>query len=665
MCGIAGLIFNELNPDAGRLITAMTQVQFHRGPDDGGAVVFGLGGRPAIHQRLGSADSAVRWDYLAAQVALGARRLAIFDTSEAGHQPMSAGENQPWLVFNGAVYNHRELREELIAAGMSFRGRSDSEVVLAAYRHWGTACFERFEGMWAMAIFDPSAGRVVLGRDPFGIKPLYLTRAKQIIAFASEIKSLLTLPDVSRETDARPLRDFLTQGVVDHTDGTLFEGIWALPPGCLLTFDLRGANDGAAGTLTTIPRNSELKELSSLPLIRTLESSIRSHLISDVSVGSCLSGGIDSSLIVSMVHRITRNTPDADARWSQHTFTACLSGDRLDERGFAQAVANECAGLDSHFLEPSGDKLLADMTRLIWHQEQPFGSPSIYMQWEVMKAARAQGVTVLLDGQGADELYCGYEGYLPPYLASLLLRGRFLSFLREWRGVIREGQYRRAALAAHTAAYVLPEGARVQMRTQALRRRSPWLAGELFSVESSSGMAQGLGIRDQREADGHGRLNRFEAFYDRVIRHDSLPALLRFEDRNSMAHSIEARVPFLDRRVATAAMALPIEKKIYSGRLKFALREAAKGIVPEVVRTRRDKIGFAAPTAKWMRESLRDWWRESVNSKSLRERGCFAMAGVEKLAERFEAGDDNAALPLWRIALTEHWARIFMDKKSH
>ncbi|OQZ06942.1 MAG: hypothetical protein B6D36_02465, partial [Planctomycetes bacterium UTPLA1] len=189
MCGITGLILTELDPEAGRLITAMTQAVFHRGPDDGGAVVFGLGGRPVVHRRLGAVDAEVQWDYLSGQVALGARRLAVIDTTEAGHQPMTTGEDQPWLVFNGAIYNHRALREELSAAGMAFSGRSDTEVVLAAYRHWGVECFRRFEGMWALAIYDPAAGRVVLSRDRFGIKPLHLTRTRNAIAFGSEIKS--------------------------------------------------------------------------------------------------------------------------------------------------------------------------------------------------------------------------------------------------------------------------------------------------------------------------------------------------------------------------------------------------------------------------------------------------------------------------------------------
>jgi len=665
MCGITGLILTELDPEAGRLITAMTQAVFHRGPDDGGAVVFGLGGRPVVHRRLGAVDAEVHWDYLAAQVALGARRLAVIDTTDAGHQPTSAGEDQPWLVFNGAIYNHRGLREELSAAGMAFSGRSDTEVVLAAYRHWGVECFGRLEGMWALAIYDPAAGRVVLSRDRFGIKPLHITRTRNAIAFASEIKSLLT--GVSRDADASMLRDFLAYGWVDHTNRTMFEGIWSVPPGSVLTFDLRGARDGPKGTLSHYDDGPELAPphsdgTGSPKILESIRSSVRSHLFSDVPVGSCLSGGLDSSLIVSLLHEMNRDGREGDASWSQHTFTACAMGEAIDERRYAEAVVGQCQGLNAHYVEPTGEGLLGDMARLLRHQEQPFGSPSIYMQWEVMKAARAEGVTVLLDGQGADELFCGYPGYWPPLLASLLRRGHVARFAGLWSGVIREGHYTRGTLAAHTAAHLCPSSTRDRLRAQFARRRSPWLVGELFGAEESADIVEGLGLEDRRTTRKAAGGTSFDEFCHRVLFHESLPSLLRFEDRSSMAHSIEARVPYLDRRVAAAALSVPAADRLRDGRLKAMLRDAARGHVPEAVLNRRDKIGFAAPTVTWMRGALGPWWREAVSSKTIRERGCFSPAGAEKLARRFDEGDDSAAIALWRVALTEHWARIYLDK---
>lgn len=669
MCGIAGLIFDELDPRGGELLTAMTQSMYHRGPDGGGAVIFGLGGRPVIEQRLDRPGESVKWDYLPVQVGLGARRLAILDPSEAGHQPMSGGDGQAWIVFNGAIYNFRALREQLGAAGMTFRGGSDTEVLLAAYRHWGIACFERLEGMWGLAIYEPAAGRIVICRDRLGIKPLYIARYRGGLAFASEIGAILTLPGFPRETEAGVLRDFLTRGLTDHTDRTFFESIWSVPAGCYVAFDLRTGVEGLRGTLHRY-WNPELRftkeRLQVDRVTQSLEQAVKVHLISDVPVGSCLSGGLDSSLVVCMAHEATSGFARTDdineliTQWSQHVFTACLPGDPLDESRFAEIVVRDRGNLNWHRALPTAAGLLAELASLVRHQEQPFGSPSIYMQWEVMRLARETGVTVLLDGQGGDELFCGYEGCIPPFLADLLRRARLLRFVHELLEARRAGWYRLLPLFAHVGAHLLPEFARRSIRKTVDRSRHPWLAGDLFSVDTSQDLCDGLGIRggDAAALDPDGSL--IDRFQWNLLIADSLPSLLRFEDRNSMAFSIEARVPFLDRSVVELAMSIPAEEKIRDGRLKSILREAA-GCVPAEIINRRDKIGFSAPTAGWMREGLRPWWEEAVNSQSFHDRGCFDRKGVAKLVARFNTGDDLAALPLWRLAVVEQWARQFMD----
>ncbi|RIK67511.1 MAG: asparagine synthase (glutamine-hydrolyzing) [Planctomycetota bacterium] len=676
MCGIAGLIFDELQPDGPAWLTAMTQSMFHRGPDGGGAVAFGLGGRPVLERRLGRPEELVQWDYLPMQVGLGARRLAILDLTEAGHQPMSGGGGQAWLAFNGAIYNHGALRDELRAAGMTFIGRGDTEVVLAAYRHWGPAAFSRLEGMWALAIYEPAAGRVVLCRDRMGIKPLHVARLGKGLAFASEIKALLAVPGFMPDTEASLLRDFLTRGLVDHTERTMFEGMWSVPPGCWLAFDLRGGQGRAAGTIGRYdaerdaggaPSNEARggSATGSADMLRgLLEAAVAAHLVSDVPVGSCLSGGIDSSAIVALAYRLRQADPAAAPHWSQHTFTAVLPDTGLDERRYAEAVLARFPGLTGTMVAPRAEQLAEQMMSLVWHQEQPFGSPSVFLQWEVMRAARAAGVKVLLDGQGADELFCGYEGYVPALLADLLARGKVAAFFREWTAARRAGWFGRAALASHTAAQLAPQGLRDRWRDGVLRGQCRWLAGELFDAGPSPGIAEGLGLRLTGGAalEKPGGSGLFGEFWRRQLFQESLPSLLRFEDRNSMAYSIEARVPFLDRQMVTFAAALEPGEKIRHGVLKSVLRDAAGPLLPSVVRERRDKIGFAAPTAAWMRGALGDWWREAVRSKKLRERGCFSEKGVAALADRFDAGDDGPALVLWRIALVETWARRFMDR---
>lgn len=660
MCGIAGVILDELDPRAADWVTAMTQRLHHRGPDDGGAAAFGLGGRPVVTRALGSPGQAVEWEYLIAQAALGARRLAIVDLSPAGHQPMASEDGAVWLVFNGEIYNHAALREDLTARGMTFRGRCDTEVFLAAYRAWGTGCFQHLEGMWAAAIFDWREGRAVLARDRLGIKPLFVTRFEKGLAFASEIPALLALPGAPREAGEPGLRDFLVRGLVDHAQETMFAGIYAFPPGCYTELNLqRREGASASGILRRYWRlDLSTRDLpdATQHVHDALASAVESHLVGDVPVGTCLSGGIDSSSIVALLGRRNRESPGA---WSQHAFTACLPGHPMDETRFAERAGRAAGAIQWHRVEPSGERLATAMESFVQHQGQPVGSASMYLQWEVMGLAKQTGVKVLLDGQGGDELFCGYHGHVPPFLASLVRRGRFGTFLREYRAA-RRGLFSGGQLRGHVAAALLPPGWRDALRIRRDRAAMSWLAPELFSVDDAPTLASGLGWRDEsgEAATGGGAL---EAELARILLRESLPALLRYEDASSMAHSIEARVPFLDRAMIELAMRLPATIKIRDGVSKAVLRDAMRGLVPEEILSRRDKIGYGAPQAEWLRGALRDWWVESITSDSFLNRGCFRPVGVKALMDRFERGDDSAATPLWRMAMVETWARMYLD----
>lgn len=654
----------ELDPRGGDWLTAMTQRLYHRGPNDGGAVVFGLGGMPAVPRSLGRPEEPVDWSRLPASVGLGARRLAVIDPSSAGHQPMVSQDGQVWIVFNGEIYNYQSLRGELRERGMVFHGESDTEVFLMAYRVWGHDCFARLEGMWAAAIVDWGARRAFLSRDRLGIKPLYLTRFERGIAFASEIKSLLLLPGAARGINEARLRDFLSQGIVDHTDGTLFDGIASMPPGCWAEFDLRIHT--AVQNVGFLHRYwqplSGWRDQPDAParVLSGLRDAVRSHLRSDVPVGSCLSGGLDSSAVVSLVHGLSAQDAKATANWSQHTFTASLPGLPLDETRHAETVVQACPGLSWHCVTPTAERLLTDMQTLVWHQEQPFGSPSIYMQWEVMRLARETGVTVLLDGQGGDELFCGYEGHVPPYLADLLSHGRLGVFGREFREAAGR-HFCCCSLAGHVAANMVSDGVRDYSRRFVQMWRQPWLAGELFSVDEPADFYRQMRLSPPEPLavlqEGPASARRLWA----ILLRESLPSLLRFEDRNSMAFSIEARVPLLDRSLVEFAMALPTSRKISGGRLKAVLREAVQGVVPDSIIARRDKIGFSAPTLDWLRGGLREWWCDMLASKSFLDRGCFSAKHVRRLADRLLKGDASAALPIWRLAIVEQWSRQFLD----
>ncbi len=666
MCGIAGVMFDAVNGEAASLLTRMTQLLHHRGPDDGGAVVFGAGGTPAVARRLGRPDEAVDWGGARAAVGIGARRLAIIDLSERGHQPMAAADGHVWIAFNGEIYNYAALREELCGRGMQFAGSSDTEVALAAYRAWGPDCFWRFNGMWAIAIVDWVAGRMILSRDRLGIKPLYLAAFEGGHAFASEIKSLLLLPGVSRDVNEARLRDFLVSGLLDHTNETLFEGVWSLQPGTWLEIDLRPASLNAKlGKMSAFFPPDSVGGSSSgttSDWLGRIDESVRAHLRSDVPVGSCLSGGLDSSTIVASIRHLAPDT--CPREWSQHTFSAVLPGDGLDESRYVDAVHAAYPGLHDHRVTPDPSRLVGEMERIMWHQDEPFSSPSILMQWEVMRLARENGISVLLDGQGADELFCGYPGYFPPYIADSILRLHWGRAAREfWAGPLKE-HFSFAGLAGHVAGQLLPRVARNGLRRWRDERQCDWLAGELLAADEMTVLPYQQRIpRGERKVPALAR-GGFERFCWEMLLSTSLPSLLHFEDRNSMAFSIEARVPFLDDRLVMPAMALPADRKLLGGWTKYILRESVAGRVPDAIRLRTDKIGFAAPTNAWLRGPMREWWKDLFASKKFGERGCFERGGVERLTKRFDGGDGRAAMLTWRMAIAETWARRMLDRRD-
>jgi len=697
MCGIAGIILPRPRPDLPRLVAQMTQRLYHRGPDDGGLVAFDAAGAPhaallgAPHQRLVLPD-------VAASAVLGVRRLAILDRSTLGRQPMSDPAGRAWAVHNGEIYNYLELREALRRGGATFRGGSDTEVLLAAWRAWRERCYTRFDGMWADAIYEPPLRRLTLSRDPMGIKPLHTLEWEGGLAFASEIAPLLELPGIPKRVHTPRLIEFLCEGWTDHTDDTLFEGVRSLPAGARLTVEAADSDDlrtrldqdwpadvdlspGDADDEFEDDAGDDSEEVlngpngasrhAPLTLRRRLEHSIRIHLRSDVPIGCCLSGGVDSSAIVALLGRLLNDPARRDAA-PRHLFTAILPGDPLDESRWAGMVAAASPGMTWHRVLPTAARMIEQLDRLIRSQELPFASPSIYMQWEVMQAASDADVRVLLDGQGGDELWCGYPGHLPPYAAWLLRKGRF----SEAAAIAQV-----AAAAAHlpggtgndrfwfhAAAHLLPAELRARLRRRRWRSQARWMNPDLLhgaesvataspeypSEGSSSGSPSSVPPGTMPFGEGE-----FGKFWWSVLRCDSLPALLRFEDRNSMAFSMEARVPMLGRGLIRHALATPARVKLAGGRSKALLRDAMHGVVPDAILDRRDKIGFSAPTAAWLRGPLADWRQQILTSSAFRQRGWFAPEAVRQLADRLARGDDAAALPLWRVLIAECWARQF------
>jgi asparagine synthase (glutamine-hydrolysing) len=575
-------------------------------------------------------------------LSLGHRRLAIIAPDASGAQPMGYGDCR--IVYNGEIYNYRELRDELTRLGFAFRTASDTEVLLAAYAAWGVACTDRLNGMFAFVLYD--AGRQILfaARDRFGIKPLYLRSDDGGLAFASEIKQFTVLRGFTARLNHRRAADFLAAGIFDHTAETLFAGITQLRGGERVVLDLARWR---CGDPIPVERWYHLPRAEGLDLAMgeaadrfrdLLQDSIRLRLRADVPVGSCLSGGLDSSAIVCLMRELLRGAPDA----RRHTVSCVFDDPGLDERSYVEAVL-QSAEVIGHYVSPSADALRAGMEQLAWYHDEPFGSTTIFAQWAVFAEASRQGIRVMLDGQGADELLGGYHGMLGAGIGSLIVAGALGDAVRETRAIRRRHGTSLLRLAAITAASLSPA-----------RFLGPpnWLAPRLATAAETTIHAFFHGERQGGETP-------LGALCRQQLLVSSIPQLLHYEDRNSMAHSVEARLPFLDYRLAEFCIRLGAHHKLVDGETKAVLREALAGILPEKVRRRQDKLGFPTPETRWLRGDLRNWLKSGIEETIALYPECFDAA---RLRQRMAASLDRPGRldpALWRIFSFGAWGRRF------
>lgn len=661
MCGIFGLV--GPGPIAATEVAGMSRLLRHRGPDDEGLLVASAagvawyGGADTPAEVLGSDVPFAPQTVLGATssplpggVLLGHRRLSILDLSPHGHQPMSY-RGWYWIAYNGEVYNYRELRQELGALGHPFCGESDTEVILAAFDQWGPACLERFNGMWALAILDLERQTLFLARDRFGVKPLYLWTSGGRLAFASEVKAFTALPAWRSRVNLPRLLDFLVWNLSDHTEETMFEGVTQLPAGHFLQMDVAGALLGGPVVPGRPRRWYDLPADRLAPvqdavasLRRVLDLSVRLRLRADVPVGSCLSGGIDSSSIVCLM---SRALADQGGRRQLETFTARSDDAAFDETRHAQAVV-EAARTDPTFVTPTPTRLFADLDRLVWHQDEPFVSSSIFAQWCVFEAARQRGVVVMLDGQGADEILGGYRGFFGAFLAGLARRGHLAAWWRESGALRAEIGFGRLRSLGYTAAYLAPQLVGLLGR----------LDGRAYADRGWLRPPHRRAFRSDPVRSAGGRAGSVRGLSRAQVIATNLPMLLHWEDRNSMAFSVEARVPFLDYRVVELALALTDEEKVGGGISKAALRGAMRGIVPDQILDRRDKMGFLTAEPAWMKRDLATRFRadlaqavdtlHEVVDPSILRRFDEVVAGTRPFDHRY-----------WRILCAGRWARIF------
>ena len=664
MCGIVGILSLGGAPVDPLVLERMNDRQAHRGPDGAGYLL----GWPA-DEGGGSqfTDVMVRdiahWDRRTdVRVALGHRRLAILDLSDRGIQPMVIDGVS--IVFNGEIYNHRELRSELESTGgCVFTTRTDTEVLLQAYRRWGQDCLGRIQGMFGFAIWDRRKARLFCARDRLGIKPFYYATPSGYFLFGSEIKSLFAFPGLAAEADDDAVIDYLVHGNCDYGERTVFRGVKALPAAHALTVDFRSGQLALRRYWELTPPLSRNGTTDAARLDRLgtmLLDTTRSHLISDVRAGSCLSGGIDSSTVVALIGRIWREQPEAATAVGDrfYTFTSCWDYPELDERQYALAAAN-AMGATPQLVFPTADDFWQVFERMAWHQDMPFFSLSFYAQWCVMRAARDAGVKVLLDGQGGDEVFGGYAKFRYAYLMSLLRSGHWGRMTLEAGHMLRQGDL--YVLDLRRGYRYLPAGLRRLLGVDSLLQRALQTDLRRAVGAESTPATRWWRYASDAGSNGHGwsMMQRIQVD-DLMV--DTLPQLLRMEDRSSMAFSLEARVPLLDHPLVEYGVALPDHLKVHNGWSKYAIRQVMQGTMPDEVRLRTAKLGFAAPDQRWLAKELRPRVGELIGEGSgLR---CARFVDPVPLRRWYNSPQSDGAsteayLGLFRVMALEMWMRAF------
>jgi len=632
MCGLVGIVGGAVRgSELMRRIEDMKRAIVHRGPDDHGSYL----------------------DPERSAVALGHQRLAIIDP-EHGQQPMITSDGQLIIVFNGAIYNYLELRRELNSRGHSIHSYSDTEVLLYAYQEWGEACVDKLNGMFAFAIWDRRKNKLFCARDRVGIKPFYYFFNGQSFVFASEIKAILASGFIRAESNFAGIQDYITfQFCVG--DKTLFKNIKKLEPGCSLAIHLDSSQNIRLENkkywdvdYTIDEQHDESYFVDHLTTL--LENSIRQQLRSDVPLGAHLSGGLDSSAVVSLAATMLESL-------NLKTFTGAFrEGTQFDETGYAREVASQ-AGAEYHETYIPSHEFSDILPKLMYYMDEPMAGPGIIPQYYVSKLA-SEHVKVVLGGQGGDELYVGYARYLVAYLEKCLLgainqtadNGKYaitldrivpnLPLLNNYTPMM-QNFFKEGLFQSDDQRYF-----RLIDRSEGTKQL---FNPEIFRGYSSFEQFQHIFNRD----DLHSYINHMTYFDLKA----SLPALLQVEDRTSMAVSIESRVPLLDHRLVEHIASIPPNIKFANGVTKHLFRQSIKNIVPKKILERKDKMGFPVPLNQWIKNQSRDFVGDILLSQRARERGIYNIAAVERAWQ----DESQYGRVIWGLLCLELWHRIYID----
>ena len=597
MCGISGIINKNNKSVEELLILQMTDIIAHRGPDSSGS-------------------------YLYKNIAFGHRRLSILDLSSSGHQPMKYLDDLV-ITYNGEIYNFIEIREELIQKGYIFDSNSDTEVILKAYHCWGKTCVNYFNGMWSFSILDIKQKIVFCSRDRFGVKPFYYIENNDLFSFGSEISQLLPfLPN--RILNKKVALDYLISGIEECSNETFFKDIYLLKGGHNLVFDLQ-TNSYEIERYYNL-KLSDQKNTSVDDYIQELKRSITLRLRSDVKVGTCLSGGIDSSTISSFASKIYQNSNEKFM-----AIHAKSSEYKTDESEFAKIVS-KIANINLNFVEPSYSDFKSNILSIIKIQQEPFGSLSIIMQYFVFKKAKELGCIVMLDGQGGDETLLGYERYYPAIVKSK--KG-----IAKLKALLQSSKNSRLSLL-DTIKYQY-YFSNYKLRLKRLKFKNSFYKSEILNEYES----EELRIISESYND-------ISILQKNEIESSQLPHLLKYEDRNSMANSIESRLPFLDYKLVELSLNTNNSLKIKDGWTKFILRKAAETILPKEIVWRKTKLGFNAPEKTWTKEFENEMIKEIEQSEILNNFIHFKKLYFKNLDLRTK----------WRLYNFSAWEKEFKVK---
>ena len=602
MCGICGIV-GYLNEEELNIMNTSIE---HRGPDASGTYV--------------DTENFV---------SLAHRRLSIIDLSENGNQPMISKDNNVIIVFNGEIYNYIEIRNELLEKGYNFATGSDTEVIINAYKEWGTRCLNRFNGMFAFALYDKLQNILFCARDRFGEKPFYYFVKENSFVFASEIKAILKSSKYKKKPNDEIIYDYLLNGLIEHTNDTFFKDIHKLPPASYAIIDCKSCSIKihkywdftVSAEIKTYDEREALEEFLDL-----FKNSVDLRMRSDVKVGSCLSGGLDSSSIVTMMNAISEGNIE--------TFSSCFEDKKYDERVYISELL-KTVEVKPNYIFPNNQQMVADLDELVYYQEEPFSSTGMYAQWCIMKEARKKGVTVLLDGQGADELLGGYRKFRIYFLKELLKKNHYTKAIRE--AAIGIGQFK-TTLNIKDDLFKISRILNIRSKSPVERYiNNTFLNSNMSNVQTPENMA--------------------DALYKDLTMY-SLPALLRYEDKNAMRFGIESRVPFLDHRLVEYVCQLPLNTKINNGWSKWILRESMKNRLPNKIAFRRDKMGFVTPQQTWIMANSNFYLDKIIKSSAIDEyvKKSYVINNFNEITS------GKTGINLWRVINLSMWLNTFFEK---